>query len=140
MAILGVIGFSLAQTIQHYYVDYPKSVNTDIYWTRYTDLAYYAALVPSWSHLILYDEGDLLLDYSTVRFLAPHLDGIRVQTPAALRQALSARTGPVVVLIPATNAASYKRMLAMPGMLPPGSLQAVRDSFGVTAFYTYTVP
>lgn len=138
--VLAVVGFSLGQTIQHYFVQYPKSVNTDTYRTRYTDLAYYTALLPGWTHVILYDSGDLLLDYSTVRFLAPNLTGVRVRTPAALLQALAHRTGPVVVIVPPPDLASFQQKLGQPGVLPAGSFRPVRDSFGVVAFYVYAIP
>lgn len=140
VAVLAVVGFSLSRTLQHYFVQYPRSVNTDVYRTRYTDLAYYMALLPGWTHVILYDTGDLLLDYSTVRFLAPSLRGITVRTPVALRQALARRTGPVLIIVSPASLTTLQQALAKSGAPLPGVVRPVHNDFGMTIFYTYSIP
>jgi 4-amino-4-deoxy-L-arabinose transferase-like glycosyltransferase len=139
IATANVLKYSLDESVQNYFVAYPAQVNNDSYRTRYTDLSYLAAQLPSGTHVVLFAGGDMLWDYATIRFLAPDVQGKVVRDATELGDALAARTGPVVVIIPVDMNADFQKALNASGLLPSGFYQPHYNAFGHTTLYTYSV-
>ncbi len=139
IATADVVAYSLSESIEHYYVAYPAQVNDDSYRTRYTDVAYLAAQLPPGTHVVLFTDGDMIWDYATIRFLAPNVQGELARDTTELSEALAARDGPVLVIIPAEMANTFQEALATPGTIPPGDYQPWSNAFGHTTMYTYSV-
>jgi 4-amino-4-deoxy-L-arabinose transferase-like glycosyltransferase len=139
IATADVLVYSLSESVQHYFVAYPAQVNDDSYRTRYTDVAYLAGQLPPGTHVVLFDGGDMLWDYATIRFLAPGIHGEVVRDTSELGNTLAARDGPVLVVIPVDMDDDFQNALNAPSLLPSGSYRPQYNAFGRITLYTYSV-
>jgi hypothetical protein len=139
LLILAVLGYSGLQSSVHYFHDYAKLVNSDVYRTRFTDLGYFVASLPRGRYVILFTQDDIDLRYDTVAFLAPHVQGETVDTPDALHRSIWKHPTNTTIIILPTAQAIFEELLATAGQsLPSGTytIQPSRPGHLVIATYT----
>jgi hypothetical protein len=142
LLVLAVLGYSGAQSYNHYFRDYAMLVNTDSYRTRYTDLAYFAARLPPGQFVILFTEDDLSIKYATVAFLAPQVQGETVNTGSALLESLRQHPRDTIVIITPSAQTTFSYLLqTLPQEFPPGTywIQPHRSGHQTLATYTTTM-
>jgi 4-amino-4-deoxy-L-arabinose transferase-like glycosyltransferase len=140
LPMAGALGYSGGHNVDAYFADYPRHVNADGYRTRYTDIAYYLAQLPAGTRAVLFEGGDMVINYETIRFLAPQIQGQQVDTIAALEDSLRVRAGTTIVLVPVESLNDFQQLLGAPGEIPAGQLSAEPDANGLVTFFTYTMP
>lgn len=136
---LAVLGYTGGQSYQHYFVEYPQTVNSNSWRTQYTTIGRYLAELPAGTDVILFSDDGLIWDYPTFQFLAPHVHGQQVDSSQALQAALSSRAGPVLMIITPRKASDFQRLLSMPGRVPAGRYLIHTDAQGQIAFFTYSI-
>jgi hypothetical protein len=137
---LAVVGYSGLQSYTHYFHDYARLVNTDTYHTRFTDLGYFVASLPAGRYVILFTQDDMDLNYDTVAFLAPHVQGETVHTPDALEQSIWKHPTTTTVIILPSAQSIFAELLATGGQrVVPGGTYAIQPSRpGHLVIATYT--
>jgi hypothetical protein len=139
LLILTVLGYSGLQSGVHYFHDYAKLVNSDVYRTRFTDLGYFVASLPRGRYVILFTQDDMALSYDTIAFLAPHVQGETVHTPDALHLSIWKHPTNTTVIILPTAQSTFEELLATARQsLPSGTytIQPSRPGHLVIAMYT----
>lgn len=139
IATADVVAYSLGESIQNYFVAYPMQVNRDSYRTRYTDVSYLAAQQAPDTQIVLFQSGDMLWDYATIRFLAPHAQGELARDATELSNILAARSGPVIVIIPVDSMDNFQNAVNTPGLLPSGFMLPQENVFGYSTLFTYWI-
>jgi hypothetical protein len=141
LAVASVIAYCAAVSIQHYFHDYPNTVMTDAYRTRFTDIARYVAQLPAGTHVVLYSSDDLSWSYPTIQFMSRQVVGSGVTSESTLLTAVARRGhAPLLLIVAQEQTDAFLRLLRTPGALPPGQLSAPTNPGGVTTFIVYAMP
>jgi 4-amino-4-deoxy-L-arabinose transferase-like glycosyltransferase len=136
----GLIAYSGAISVHHYFGDYPSTVNSDPNLTAVTDIAEYLAKVPSTTRVVLFTGGDVIWGDPTRQFLAPRVQGQQVTDSQQLMGALRQRgNGAMLVIVTPSALTQFTSLRLTPGKLPPGRYNAQPDVWGRVTFVTYVV-
>ncbi|HEX9412953.1 MAG TPA: glycosyltransferase family 39 protein, partial [Ktedonobacterales bacterium] len=140
LLVAGLIVYSGAVSVHHYFVDYPSTVNTDANRTTYTDVGRYLATVPTDTRVVLFSGGDIIWGYPTLQFFAPQVKGQQVTDAQELVAALSHRGNELtLVIVTASAMRNFDTMRVTPGELPPGRYTARPNVWGRVTFVTYAI-